>query len=268
MKPLVLSQIYLYPIKSLGGIAVSTATVLPKGLQYDRRWMLVDEHNASMTQRVYPAMALFKTGLQQDHLIITHTKESLRIPLTPSPVAKPLAVTVWDDTVTAFEVHATYSEWFSEQLKKKCRLVHFPEQHVRQVDVRYGKAGDEVSLADAYPFLIIGQAALDHLNSRLDVPLPMNRFRPNFVFTGGEPHEEDQWNEFRIGNITFAGAKPCARCILTTIDQHTAEKGAEPLKTLAEYRKRGNKILFGQNLIARATGQLRVGDPITVTQRT
>jgi uncharacterized protein YcbX len=119
-----------------------------------------------------------------------------------------------------------------------------------------------VSFADGYPLLIIGQASLDGLNARLTEPLPMNRFRPNLVFTGGEPHEEDNWSDFRVGTISFRGVKPCGRCVMTTIDQQTAEKGGEPLKTLATYRKNGHKILFGQNLVALSTGKIRVGDRI------
>ena len=133
-----------------------------------------------------------------------------------------------------------------------------------RVDPRYEVNHEQVSLADAYPFLIIGQSSLDDLNSRLTESLPMNRFRPNFVFTGGEPFEEDTWRNFSIGSTRFVGVKMCARCPLPTVNQDTAERGAEPLKTLSTYRKRDNKVYFGQNLVALDHNSVSVGDTITI----
>jgi uncharacterized protein len=119
-----------------------------------------------------------------------------------------------------------------------------------------------VSFADAYPFLIIGQSSLDDLNSRMDVKLPMNRFRTNFVFTGGKPFDEDNWKDFMIGNVKFRAVKPCARCVITTTNQETAERSSEPLRTLSTFRKSGNKVLFGMNLVADTIGVVNVGDEI------
>lgn len=261
MKELSLSEIWIYPIKSLGGVRLTTTTILPKGLQYDRRWMLIDAEGVFMTQRVYPAMALFKLNLEHDHLHITHRDHSIKIPLSIA-TEKKIATKVWDDTVTTLEADSHYSDWFSDQLGTKCKLVYFPEHHDRPVDPAYNVNDDHVSLADGYPFLIIGQSSLNDLNNRLSEPLPMNRFRPNFVFTGGEPYEEDEWRNFSIGTNKFVGVKPCSRCVMTTVNQDTAAKGAEPLKTLATYRRRNNKIYFGQNVIALDHGEVSVGDKI------
>ena len=118
------------------------------------------------------------------------------------------------------------------------------------MDARYAHANEQVSLADGYPLLIIGEASLADLNKRLPSPVPMNRFRPNLVFSGGHAYEEDAWKEFRIGESLFKGVKPCSRCVLTTIDQDTGAQGKEPLATLASYRKKENKIYFGQNVLA------------------
>ncbi len=139
-----------------------------------------------------------------------------------------------------------------------------PDTTRRRADGRYAPKGQYVSFADGFSYLIIGQASLDDLNSRLAQPLPMNRFRPNLVFTGGEPFEEDNWSDFQIGSVPFRGVKPCGRCIITTADQETAQRAAEPLKTLATYRKRGNKILFGQDVVWTGEGEasIRVGDNI------
>jgi len=132
----------------------------------------------------------------------------------------------------------------------------------RFVDTDYAKNDETVSFADAYPFLIIGQSSLDDLNSRLDTPILMNRFRPNFVFIGGDPFCEDNFEAFSIGQVRFKGVKLCARCVLTTVEQETAIKGAEPLKTLSTYRVKRNKVMFGQNLFAFDTGTVKVGDKI------
>jgi uncharacterized protein YcbX len=264
MAELKLTQIWIYPIKSLGGISLSSANVMGKGLQYDRRWMLVDEAGVAMTQRVFPKMALFKLSIDNQQMTITHGHEKLSIDVEPSTDSTAAPVRIWDDTVSVFEVDPSYSRWFSNHLDTPCRLVYFPEDHARPVDPRYKVNNEHVSLADAYPFLIIGQGTLDELNSRLEEPVPMNRFRPNFVFTGGEAFAEDSWRNFTIGSIRFVGVKLCARCVLTTVNQNTGQKGTEPLKTLSSYRKRDNKVYFGQNLVALDYSKVSVGDVITL----
>jgi uncharacterized protein YcbX len=269
MQELRLSEIWVYPIKSLGGIRVSSAQVNEKGLTFDRRWMLVDETGTFMTQRILPAMALLKVSMEDEELKIIHGRKSKahRIALSPVPAGKGLPVTIWNDSVIAFEVSPESSQWFSDVLQTKCKLVYFPEENARSVDPAYQVNNEHVSLADAYPFMIIGQSSLDHLNSKLHEPIPMNRFRPNFVFTGGEPNEEDGWRNFTIGNNRFVGVKPCARCVVPTINQDTAEKGIEPTRTLATHRKKENKILFGQNLVSIDHQQIKEGDLITIQTR-
>lgn len=266
MAPLTLTEIWIYPIKSLGGIRLTKATVLEKGLAYDRRWMLVDEQGKFLTQRVYPEMALLKVTMSNEQVTITHTQKlsNHSILLKPSRANELTEVTIWDDTVKAFEVNAETSKWFSEMLSIPCRLVFFPEENIRAVDPRFASNNENVSLADGYPFLIIGEASLADLNSKMESPLPMNRFRPNFVFSGGKPFEEDDWKEFTIGANRFLGVKPCSRCVLTTVDQETAIKGIEPLRTLATYRKWDNKIFFGQNLLAIDHTFVQEGDRITL----
>ncbi len=264
MADLKLSEIWIYPIKSLGGIQVQQSKVLEKGLQHDRRWMLVDETGQFMTQRIHPQMALFKLSFEKAGLNIMFGNHTNHLSFTNPSTIDLMKVTVWDDSVLACEVSPAHSEWFSSLLGMKCKLVFFPEGNSRPVDPAYKINDEHVSLADAYPFLIIGQSTLDNLNEKLEEALPMNRFRPNLVFTGGEPHEEDTWRNFVIGANRFVGVKLCARCVLTTVNQDTAEKGVEPLKTLATYRKQGNKILFGQNLVALDHGHIHVGDQISV----
>lgn len=247
-----LTEIWIYPIKSLGGIRLERARVLEKGLEFDRRWMLVDETGKFLTQRVYPEMALLKLTITREQLLITHAVKKITYSISLHPdvsTADQREVTIWSDTVRAIEVSDEASRWFSDALGMSCKLVYFPEENARAVDRRYATT-EHVSLADGYPFLIIGEASLADLNGRMEAPLPMNRFRPNFVFSGGEAFEEDVWSDFSIGGNRFRGVKPCSRCVLTTVDQETAIKGSEPLRTLATYRKRDNNIYFGQNLLA------------------
>jgi uncharacterized protein len=262
MPPLHLSEIWIYPVKSLGGIRLRSSKVMEKGLAFDRRWMLIDEANTFMTQRVHPMMALFKLEIQGAAFKITFKNDSLSLPFSHSILPTEINAKVWDDEVMTFEVSKVHSGWFSEKLGMKCKLVSFPEKNSRPVDVRYKINDENVSLADGYPLLIIGQSSLDDLNSRLDRPVPMNRFRPNLVFTGGQPYEEDAWKYFTIGKSKFAGVKPCSRCVLTTVDQQTGEKGKEPLATLAKYRQRENKIYFGQNVLTIDHYEIHEGDEI------
>ena len=264
MAGLKLSEIWIYPVKSFGGIRVKSAKVQQKGLQYDRRWMLVTSDGTFMTQRVYPQMALFKTRMVSDGFIIDYKGDYILLPFDYQPTGTAVHSQVWDDPVETIEADPSYNEWFSERIGLPCRLVYFPEVNQRLVDAKYRVAEEHVSLADGYPFLIIGQRSLDELNTKLSQPVPMNRFRPNFVFTGGLPHEEDHWRHFKIGNNRFIGVKPCSRCVLTTIDQQTALAGKEPLATLATYRKSNNKIYFGQNLLAVDHEEVYEGDEIAL----
>ncbi len=264
MQPHRLSEIWIYPIKSLGGIRLHSSRVLGKGLAFDRRWMLIDETNTFMSQRINAELALFKLQPVTDGFIISFQEKSLRLSFQNEYLPEKITARVWDDEVQVHEVSKAHSCWFSEQVGFNCKLVAFPEEHGRKVDPRYGDENDHVSLADGYPFLIIGQASLDDLNSRLPEPILMNRFRPNLVFTGGSPFEEDAWANFTIGKNRFKGVKPCARCVLITVNQENAEKGKEPLATLSTYRKRDNKIYFGQNVLAIDHYEIHEGDEITI----
>jgi uncharacterized protein YcbX len=268
---LTLSQIFIYPIKSLGGIALNQALVQERGLQYDRRWMLVDEQGQFLTQRTFAHMALLQVQLVTQGLEVTHRGRPelppLQIPWEPES-QKRVRVTVWDDTCEALEVSAAAHAWFSLALGQSCRLVFMPDDSLRPVDPHYAQAGDITSFSDGFPLLLIGESSLADLNNRLDQAVPIHRFRPNLVFSGGLPFEEDSWDYFNIGTSAFRGVKPCARCVVTTIDPATALKGAEPLRTLASYRQQGHKILFGQNVLPLAAGKtLAVGDAITVQSR-
>jgi len=263
-----LTSLHIYPIKSLGGMSVHEAVAQERGLQYDRRWMLVDAQGRFVSQREVAEMALLGTAIEPPFLVVFSKKNPrlrIHLPLQPPVLDMPeIEVDIWDDHCTA-RVHAPdVNGWFSDILGSPVRLVFMPDTAWRPTDPTYAPEGMPVSFADGFPYLIIGEASLDDLNSRLPQPLPMNRFRPNFVFSGGTAFEEDAWRDFAIGSVHFRGVKPCARCIIPTTDQDTALRAAEPLRTLATYRKQGHRILFGQNVVwlGGAETVVRVGDPI------
>jgi uncharacterized protein YcbX len=251
-----ISNLYIYPVKSLSGIEVKQIQVTEKGLKYDRRWMLVDENNQFITQRNVHQMALLQTSIEDNNLRITHKINGsfINTPLNPSNLDERGNFVIWDDTCIGEFVSREADDWFTKALGITCRLVYMPDDSKRIVDQRYAPENSVTSFSDGYPFLLIGQASLDDLNARMAEALPMDRFRPNIVFTGGKPYEEDLIGNFTVGGIKFQGVKLCARCVLTTINQDDASKGKEPLKTLASYRLKNKKIMFGQNLIHEGEG--------------
>jgi len=269
--PLTLSALYIYPIKSLRGIAVSSAAVTDRGLHLDRRWMLVDAAGRFMSQRQTPRMALVSVAVRDGFLgLEAPGMEPLQVPLE-APEAEPVEVEVWRDRCEARTVGASFDRWFSRFLGQDCRLVQMPDESMRPVDPIYAAHPDDhVSFADGYPFLLISQGSLDDLNRRLvergAAPVDMIRFRPNLVVEGAEPYAEDQWKRLRIGATEFRLVKPCSRCVIPTVDLATGEKGREPLATLTQYRRRDNKVFFGQNLVHElpegAAPVLAVGDPV------
>lgn len=256
-------DIYIYPIKSLGGIRLAKATVEERGFRYDRRWMLVDQNGVFLSQRTTPGLALLRVELGSDSLSVYHiSRPSDLIHIPFDQEAEELSVSVWDDVMMAKTVSKEADGWFSRVLQKEVRLVKMPTSTMRKVNPKYALNGETVSFADGMPYLIIGQSSLEDLNGRLDEKVAMNRLRPNIVFSGGAPFVEDTWKEIRIGEVGFQVVKPCARCVMITIEQETGTKGKEPLRTLATYRSSGKKVLFGQNMIALTTGEIKTGDEL------
>jgi uncharacterized protein len=259
------SEIWVYPIKSLGGIRLPSSKVLPKGLEHDRRFMLIDASNTVITQRTHPILALFNVSFEGPELLIRYKANSIRIPASPTDYLPPAAVKIFDDLVDAGEVNREASAWFSRLIGDECRLVFFPETFPRPVDKAYQVNNENVSLADAYPLLILGLESVRELNRRLIDPVSVNRFRPNIVFTGGKPFDEDQFRNFSIGDAKFIAVKPCGRCVTTTVNQETGVKGAEPLRTLATFRTAKNKVNFGQNVVVEFPSEIKTGDQLIVT---
>ena len=260
-----LSSLHLYPIKSTAPLEVETAVVEPRGLRNDRRWMVVDDGNRFLTGRQLPRLTLVRAlpgarGLSLE----APGMPSLQVPF-PAIIAT-VPVVVWKSEVDARPAGAPADAWLSEFLQQPVRLVHMDAGVTRPMTDVHSQLGDEVSFADAFPMLLISRAALDGLNERLAKPVSMLQFRPNLVVDGAVAHAEDGWKRIRIGAVEFDVAKPCMRCIFTTVDPARGERDpdGEPLRTLVGYRRTADGVAFGQNLIPRSLGTLRIGDAVEV----
>lgn len=277
-----ITEINIYPIKSLSGISVQNSIVEDRGLRNDRRFMLVDENNDLLTQRNISKMATIDVELKKNILeISTNGFETLKIS-NDFGNAQKIKVRVWNSFCDALVAEDEINKWFSEVLETNCRLVQMPETTKRRINEKFNKGDDIVSFADGYPLLIIGENSLKDLNSKLEKQIPMNRFRPNLVFSDSEAFAEDEWKKIKIGDTIFRITKPCARCVVTTIDQKTGISDVqEPLKTLAAYRKscdvlpetfedfglNKNDVLFGQNLVSENFGEeIRIGDAVEIIE--
>jgi len=288
-----ISEINIYPIKSLKGISLEGSPVEKRGLCFDRRWMLTDRDGMFFTQRETPKMATVTVRVEGGGLTASAEGfEAVRIPHEPDRGERQRVV-VWQSEVDALAYGGAVSEWFSDVLGRSCQLVVMPESSERHVSEKFDTGDDIVSFADGYPLLLIGEGSLAELNKRIGdeaeragkdagVPFPMNRFRPNLVVKGSDPFEEDRWKRIRVGEALFRVAKPCARCVMTTVDQALGEfDGKEPLKTMATFRmakdafpdsfeslgQTANAVLFGENLIPENPGAtIRVTDPVEVLE--
>lgn len=227
MAHLTLTQINVYPVKSLGGFSAASASVEPRGLRYDRRWMLVDDEGCFLTQRELSRMALVTAAVEEDWLTLRAPgRAPLCVPLRPGGEATE-TVRVWRSVCRAVPVGAEADGWMGEFLGVSCRLVFMPEETRRAVNPDYRAGEGIVSFADGYPLLLLGEASLHDLNSRLERPVPANRFRPNLVVSGAPAYAEDGWTKIRIGGIIFDGVKSCDRCSLITVDQATGKRPSD-----------------------------------------
>jgi uncharacterized protein YcbX len=258
-----LSSLNVYPVKSCGGTAVDTWEVDPLGLRWDRRWMFVDRDGYFQTQRWNSKLALVRPRLVEGGVELS--APGMAPLVAPPGSGAPFQTEVWGDPVTAESCGPEANEWASDYLGEGCKLVFVEEGSGRRFEHGSGSIG-QVGFADAFPFLLIGDASLADLNRRLPAPIPMNRFRPNLVVSGSEPYAEDEWSKLVIGDIPFVMTRKCVRCTIPTIDQDTAEKGKEPSRTLATYRRVPKGVVFGVNLAHGATGTLTVGADVAISQ--
>ena len=264
MKKIYICSLYIYPVKSVSGIAVDEAVAEEKGFRHDRRWMLIDDQNRFITQRKFHDLALVDASIEEGSIRLSYRKwpESHAEAPLETTHGKLIKSHIWHDEVEVLWPGLSADEWFSKILKIPCKLVFMPHDAKRQIDTDWVSEPMNTSLSDGYPYLITNEASLNDLNQKSGTELTMRRFRPNIVVSGAAPFAEDKWKRIRIGEAVFRIIKPCARCVVTTIDPETGQKGREPLKTLSTYRKEGHKILFGQNTILEKGGMVRAGDKI------
>jgi uncharacterized protein YcbX len=275
------ASLHVHPVKSLRGVDVAAATVDDLGLALDRRWMLVDEDGVFLTQREDAGMARLAVALLDtrgspapqaalDSTVRVTAPDGRTIDLVPPPPDAPRRpVRIWAHTVAACSYPADVDAWFSEALGHRCALVWMPDDVCRPVDHASATADDRAPFSDGFPVLVVSEASLADLNARLaargEPAVAMARFRPNVVVAGAGPYAEDGWASVQVGDVALALVKPCGRCVVTTLDPHSGAGGVEPLRTLAEYRRQGSKVLFAQNALVRAGGTIRVADAVTPT---
>ncbi len=264
LPPIAVASLWRYPIKSCRGMSLPLADLDARGIIHDRRFMVTDPGGRFLTQREHPRLALISPQVSETCLTVSAPgMGDLQVPVATAGTET--RVVVWRDTCAAIDQGMEVAGWFSSYLGHDVRLVRIVNGFTRRIDPAFARhEDDQVHFADGYPLLLISQASLDDLNSRLSAPLPMDRFRPNIVVSGCAPFAEDTWPAIRVGNVELDVVKPCARCVTTTVNQETAHVGKEPLATLATFRKRDRGVMFGQNLIHRGTGTIAVGDAISV----
>lgn len=266
--PITITSLHVYPVKGLKGVDLQAAQCTDRGLEHDRRWMVVDPDGEFFTQRDHPRMATVWTDLDASTLALSAPDAgSVSLPLHPTD-GEPMRVRVWSSLCDALAVSSAADTWLTEYLGVDCRLVYMPESSHRRSNPEYAGRDRLVGFADGYAYLIVGEASLADLNARLATrkhpPLPMNRFRPNIVVSGSHAYAEDGWGEIRVGTAVLRAVKTCGRCQVTTTDQTTGEvRGPEPLATLTTYRDTPEfGPIFGMNLVTETVGRVAVGDAV------
>ena len=256
------SDLYIHPVKSLKSVSLSEAEIDEFGFVHDRRFMLVDASGKFISQRKHSRLGFLSAEFDGRNLVIQGKGlDAITFALSEFEVA--LEVDVWADRVGALAIADERTEKLSEYIGLMLSLVYMPRSTFRQVEREFFSADQKLSFADAFPFLLTNTASLDDLNDKLEQPIGMGRFRPNIVFTGDQPFQEDDWQRIAIGDVEFDVVKPCSRCVMTCIDEQ-GRKHKEPLKTLATYRRNDFGVCFGQNIVQRSSGSVMVGDVLRV----
>jgi len=267
MSNLVISELAIYPVKSMRQVQLKKSEMDMGGLKYDRRWMVVDADGVMITQRKVTRLCLIQPELLNPEIdgslkLSAPDKQNINISVPDGRVI--CKAKVWDEECNTYDAGDEAANWLSDFLNMECRLVYFPDDEIRTVDQDYAQPEDRTAFSDGFPILLISQASLDDLNSRMDEAVSMARFRPNIVISGCEAFAEDDWKQLTIGNITLRIVKPCSRCIVPNVDIDSAERCKEPIKTLTTFRKRDHKVFFGQNVVADGEGELEVGMRVTI----
>jgi uncharacterized protein len=265
--PAHLSHLHIFPVKGLAGMRLKRARAEMRGLEGDRRWMVTDADGRFVSQRERADLTQLhaQPGEAGGIEISLAGQAPLRL-APPGPDSERRLVQIWDDHVHALACPQA-DAWLEAALGPGFHLVYMDAAAQRPASEAYAGPGYEVSFADAFPYLLLTTETLGFLNDKLaaqgEQAMEMLRFRPNLVVDGASaPQAEDSWGRIRIGEVVFRAVKPCARCVVTTLDPQTGAKGKEPLRTLATYRTQGGKVMFGQNMVAENEGWVEVGQAV------
>lgn len=259
-----ITQIWIYPIKSCQGISLTHSSIDERGLTWDRRWVLVDAQGVFLTQRSTRVLGEFLPEIAEGGFWVTHqpSQEKCWLPLMPQTTEEK-EIHIWDDAVRCIRVDHALDRWFSEKMQQEVSLFFQPDDAVRPIEFEYQVSGNEhTSLSDGYPILVLSEASVEKISQEAGSLMHVLRFRPNIVLGGMEAFEEDHLGAFRVGSTVLKSVKPCARCVLTTVDPLTLLTGPEPLKSLARYRKQGQKIWVGQNTLVHEIGSIQLNDVV------
>ncbi|MDJ0575036.1 MAG: MOSC domain-containing protein [Xenococcaceae cyanobacterium MO_234.B1] len=276
---MIVSELWIYPIKSCQGIKLQQAEVTSKGFVWDREMMVISQRGKFLTQRQFPQLAKVQVAIAENTISLSLQDNSIEpITFIPTLQGQETEVEIWRDHTIAIDQGDQVAEWFHQVLElqpeKQCRLVRQSPQYIRPVNPKIAPDPTPVSFADGYPVLITTTASLKELNRRItetyqdpELIVPMNRFRPNIVVETELPFDEDNWKLVQVGEIKFAVVKPSSRCIITTVDQQTGNVNRlkEPLRTLGTFRQFGEQgVMFGENMIPQNTGIVNVGDKLQI----
>lgn len=265
---MILKNIYIYPVKSLAGIELNESKMEVHGLEFDRRWILIDNHGKFVTQRNDAKLTQIKTAIRDGFLILeTKGQMDLQIPLLQKNTTAEM-VKIWGDLSQGIDEGNDAAKWFKSALGIDCKLFKMAPDAIRKSSIPFRKDTKKVSFADSQPILITNKSSLEELNSRLDSPISMSRFRTNFVVKAPSAFEEDNWSFFTVGSTKFKVMKACGRCNVINIDQLTGAVSElkEPFQTLSTYRFFNKNVNFGMRckLAGEESTMIRVGDEVGV----
>ncbi len=258
----VLKNIFLYPVKSMAGTTLYEAEADVIGLRGDRRFMLIDENNRFISSRTYPLLTLIKPTVDNECIRFAYQGQDFVFPYHHQ--WKTFEAKIWDDKASVYVTHDSINDWISNLLQVKLRLVVLASENARLHTSASLPEPIPVSLADGYPYQILGTASIEKLARMYGDDINPMRFRPNLLVSTSIPHEEDTWKTIKIGNAIFEKVKDCGRCQVINIDPETAAIDNNITKKLATYRKFANQILFGSLWKIKQTGIVHVGDSIEV----
>jgi uncharacterized protein len=259
-------QLFRYPVKGLRGESVESFLVEPRGPANDRRFMIVDENSVFISQRQFPQLATLNASQNEMEITISSATATCRA----VPASTRCMSTIWKDTLETADCGNQMSDFLSDFLKKKIRLVWLPDDVRRATDIKYSSTGEN-SLSDAYPLLVVNLATLDALNGQLKTPIGIERFRGNIVVRASTAFEEEKWNAIETGKTKLKGVKPCGRCPVITVNQLTGDVDAKeisPLTALASLNSiKPFGAVFGMNLTVETPGMISVHDEFNVLSR-